>query len=344
MQFSEREKYHKYKALFLIAAIMLLVRGLVGTLDLRHLVSDGYYFGPDNVVMQVRSGGPADKAGVKVGDVVTRIDGIPVDDLLLLANRRRPSINSAGSVTVKRGTLERTFNFTYDELPPVDLIGAFGGVTLAGLAFLVLGTLAYLRRPSRLSSALCILCLLFALELLPRPYLESSIPRRLVAAALAFLATLSLAVLLDYCLQFSVVKSVLIARPWLRPATYLVAGAYGVAKATMEITTPPMSPRRSMLLTLANGSILSVYILLSLLVVVHRYWKTNAAERSAMGLDSMLLGMVIGFVPLVASTLVHTFYPDWGILPGERFYSLALLAVPLGLSSALMKLEPTVPG
>jgi hypothetical protein len=75
--------------------------------------------------------------------------------------------------------------------------------------------------------------------------------------------------------------------------------------------------------------------------VVHSYIKASPQERSASGLNLMLLGMLIGFGPLLLSILVHTLRPHMGELPGERFYSISLLAIPIGLAMALMKLKPT---
>jgi hypothetical protein len=36
---------------------------------------------------------------------------------------------------------------------------------------------------------------------------------------------------------------------------------------------------------------------------------------------------------------VHTINPHMGELPGERFYGISLLAIPIGLATALMKLN-----
>jgi hypothetical protein len=54
----------------------------------------------------------------------------------------------------------------------------------------------------------------------------------------------------------------------------------------------------------------------------------------------MLLGMLIGFGPILLSIVVHTINPHMGDLPGERFYTISLLAIPIGLAMALMKFKP----
>jgi hypothetical protein len=67
--------------------------------------------------------------------------------------------------------------------------------------------------------------------------------------------------------------------------------------------------------------------------------RASAEERSTTGLNLMLLGMVIGIGPLAISILYHAIFPHAGDLPGERFWNLTGIAIPIGLALALMKLE-----
>jgi hypothetical protein len=291
------------------------------------------------VVTLVRENSPAAAAGVKVGDTVTRIDAIAVEDFGSLVGQPRPAINSNGSVTVKRGATEETLTLKYGSQPMVDLIANFGAATLTGLAFLILGLLVYLKNPTRLSTMFCSLSLLFAVVLFNTPYFASSVLRRLAGGTTFFLVAMLFAVVLDYCLSFPAVKKVIARRTWVRQAIYVVAGAFGVMVATIFITTPVMTAVRSTLLSLAFGVVFGGYMLLSLIAVVHSYIKAGTRERSASGLNLMLLGMLIGFGPLLLSILVHTLSPHMGELPGERFYSISLLAIPIGLAMALMKLK-----
>jgi hypothetical protein len=272
-----------------------------------------------------------------VGDTVTYIDGIGMADFGSLIAQPRPAINSVGSVTVKRGVREETLPLTYGSQPAVDLIANFGAATLTGLAFLILGLMVYLKNPTRLSTMFCSLSLLFAVVLFNTPYFVSSVLRRFVVAATFFGVAMLFAVILDYCLAFPVTKKIIARRAWLRQAIYVVAGAFGVMLATIFITTPAMTPVRSTLLSLAFGMVFGGFILLSVIAVVHSYIKASSRERSATGLNLMLLGMLIGFGPILLSILVHTLSPHMGELPGERFWGISLLAIPIGLAMALIK-------
>lgn len=332
--------YARYKTLLSLLAAAVFIWGVLGTLDIRNIPFTGYVLSPDRVVTIVRENSPAAAAGVKVGDTVTKIDGIAVTDFASLAAQPRPGINSSGSVSVKRGATEETLTLKYGSQPMVDLIAGFGAATLTGLAFLILGLMVYLKNPRRLSTMFCSLSLLFAVVLFNNPYFASSVQRRLIGGALIFLVAMLFAVVLDYCLTFPTTKKIIAARAWLRQAIYVIVGAFGVMVATIIVTTPTMTDARTMLLSLAFGILFGGYILLSVIAVAHSYIKASTQERSATGLNLMLLGMLIGFGPLLLSILVHSISPHMGELPGERFYSITLLAIPIGLAMASMTLKP----
>ncbi|HJX91436.1 MAG TPA: PDZ domain-containing protein [Pyrinomonadaceae bacterium] len=335
----QKTDYARYKMLFYLLAAVAFIWGVLGTLDIRNIPFTGYVLSPDRVVTLVRENSPAAAAGIKVGDTVTKIDGIAVADLGSLIAQPRPAINSSGSVSVKRGAAtEETLTLKYGSQPMVDLIANFGAATLTGLAFLILGLLVYVKNPTRLSTMFCSLSLMFAVVLFNTPDLASSVLRRLAAGATFFLIAMLFAAVLDYCLSYPKTKKIIAGRTWLRQAIYVVAGAFGVMVATIFITTPLMTPVRSTLLSLGFGTIFGGYILLSVIAVIHSYIKASSQQRSTTGLNLMLLGMLIGFGPILLSILVHTISPHMGELPGERFYGITLLAIPIGLAMALVKL------
>jgi membrane-associated protease RseP (regulator of RpoE activity) len=335
--------YRRYKILLLVLTGVVFIWGAIGALDITRIPYAGYTLSPDGSrVTLVRAGSPAEQAGIKVGDTVTRMNGIPISDFAALTERGRPAIDSDGSVTVKRDATEQTLTFKYARPPLVDVMTGPGFLTLIGLAFLILGLMVYLKNPTRLSASFCSLSLLFAVTLFNAPYLASSLPRRIIGAVLSMLLAILLAVLLNYCLNFPSTKTIMIRRPWLRQASYLIAVAYGVMLATIIFTTPPMWGRRVLALSIINGLIIGGYVLLSVISVIHSYIKASAEDRKATGLNFMLLGLVIGFVPILLAVLLHTFIPHMADLPGERFYSMTMLAIPIGMALALMKREPAL--
>jgi hypothetical protein len=332
--------YSRYKTLFSILALVVFIWGVLGALEVNKMPYAGYSISPDNVVTQVRKGSPAEKAGLQVGDTITRIDNIAIEDFAALTNRGRPAIDSEATLTVKRGEAEQTLTLRYASLPMSDLLAGRGVGLLSGLLFLILGLWVYLKNPTRLSTTFCSLSLLFAFLLFGGPYFASPAARRLSGAILEFATSILLALILTYSLDYPRTKKIIADRRWLRQAIYLIAIVVGVMLATIVATTPSMGPGFSMALSTIMNVIWGGYLLLAVISVIHSYVKASAEERSLTGLNFLMLGMVIGFVPGLISIVVHTIAPHMGELPGERFWGITLLALPIGLALALMKLEP----
>jgi serine protease Do len=83
----------------LISPIHKVTRGSIGIIfrqDLSGAVNRVYGFKNGVLVQEIKAGGPAEKAGLKVGDIITAIDGRPIkdgDDLVNEIASRRPGSN-----------------------------------------------------------------------------------------------------------------------------------------------------------------------------------------------------------------------------------------------------------
>jgi membrane-associated protease RseP (regulator of RpoE activity) len=332
--------YKRYKILFSILAVALLIWGVFGAMEITKASYTGYTISADNVVTQVRAGSPAEAAGVRAGDKVTKIDGYAVESVAGFFERGRPAVGAAGSLTVTRDGAEQTLNFNYAAQPTSDMLATSGAGALIGLAFLILGMLVYLKNPTRLSAIFCALSLMLALLYLPPPNFASAGVRQATTAVIALIVGVMLATLLYYCLNFPRAKEALSARPWLRKAIFIIAPLLGLAFSIINLAVSNVSAGNSMILSVLVGVIYGGYLLLAIIAVIHSYAKSSAEERSASGLNLAMLGLVIGFGPLVIAILYHTILPHAGDLPGERFWSVTGIAVPICLALALMKLEP----
>ncbi len=337
---AQTANYNRYKILFSILAVVFLIWGAFGALEITKDPYHGYTISPDNVITQVRAGSPAEAAGVRAGDKVTKIDGYSVESVAGFYERGRPGIGSQGSLTVMRDGVEQTLTFNYATRPTSDMLASSGVGVLIGVAFLILGLMAYLKNPTRLSTIFCALSMMLAILFLPGPYITAPGVRRVTIAVISLIVGVMLAALLYYCLSFPRTKEVLTSRPWLRKAIFIIAPLLGVVFALINLIAPDISAGNSMLLFILSGVVYGGYLLLAVIAVIHSYVKSGAEERSASGLNLMLLGMVIGFGPLLISILYHTILPHAGDLPGERFWGVTVIAVPICLALGLMRLEP----
>ena len=335
--------YGAQRTLLSILALVLLVYGLLGTLEINREPYTGYTISPDNVVTQVRAGSPAETAGLRAGDSVAQIDGRPVESVAAFFERGRPEIGSQGSVTVSRDGAAQTLAFTYAARPTADLLATSGINVLIGLSFLVLGLLVYRRRPTRLSRLLCALSLMLALLYLPGPFVASVVLRRVWTALVAFVVGVTLATLLYYCLNYPRGQAGLASRPLVGRAIFAVAPLVGLAIALVNLLAPTLTAANSMLLSSVAGVVYGGYVLLAIVAVVRSYLKASATERRATGLDLIVRGVLIGWGPLVVVILYHTLFPRAGDLPLERFWGVTAIALPIGLALALMRLEPEAP-
>ena len=91
--------YQRQKLIFSILAVLVFCWAVSGALDIANIPYNGVVSSPDNVVIAAREGSPATQAGLQVGDTITKIDNIPIEDFAAFTNRARPAIGSDGSVT-----------------------------------------------------------------------------------------------------------------------------------------------------------------------------------------------------------------------------------------------------
>lgn len=91
-------------AIVAAAAVVGLLH-VLGALQMREQVYRGYRSGDDRVIIAVIQGGPADRAGLKVGDRLRRIDGIDAGDTKALEARPRARVGQTQSTVIDRGVV-----------------------------------------------------------------------------------------------------------------------------------------------------------------------------------------------------------------------------------------------
>ncbi len=92
----------KYKAMLLVIVATATVIGVLGVTDLKNAPYAGFFSGPNNDVVRVSPGSPADEAGLEVGDLMESIGGIAVTDTKARSRRLRPKIGETRTFVVGR--------------------------------------------------------------------------------------------------------------------------------------------------------------------------------------------------------------------------------------------------
>jgi hypothetical protein len=142
-------------------------------------------------------------------------------------------------------------------------------------------------------------------------------------------------------------------RPWLnrsfgKKLLYFPALLLWLLIAYRVLFTPPATSGLNTLTNFMAGIIIGGYVLFSLFQVLRNYSRTDKTERKALALNSMLLGTVVGFLPVAIAQLVTAFSPQ-SMLPGQVLFRTR--AIPLAgrdrrlrvRLSSTQKVSPVVP-
>jgi PDZ domain len=291
---------------------------VAGLIDLANVPYDGYSVRPDHVVAQVRAGSPAAEAGLKVGDRVVRVNGIPLDDARAIDRMPRAALGETRTLGVESGGATRNVAITYAGLPVSDVALKCAGFLIA-LACVAFGLLAYWKAPGKASLLLALTGVLWSCEFLPWPYIESYGLRQVVATLEWSCIAFGFATLLHTLAVFPKVKAPL---RW-RMATLLLytpASAIAVLFAWIFLVESPSSGKWASILGAATGAYVFLFLLLMLGAFIHSYATASPADRKRMGLHLALAGVLLGFGPAIMVGLLQLLAPSVA-LPGAQFDS-----------------------
>jgi membrane-associated protease RseP (regulator of RpoE activity) len=325
------------RVIILAVALLLLVWALFGMLDLPNRPFDGCHYTSGFVVTDVEKGEPADQAGLRVGDRILSMGGIPTADRSAVRRQPRAEIGERRAFVVQRtsessgATTTRTIEVSYSGEPAGHLIGVIGG-GFVGLVFLVCGTLVYVKAPSLPSLLFGIVGLGLGSVLLPEPYLHSYGLRVLTEALGLGAISVAFACLLHLLMVFPKAKRV-VERKGIVHLIYLPAVLLAIV-GTVSVTVQPAGVVETAILFLLLILLLP-YFVLPILAMVHSYAKATREERAAQGLYYLLWGILIGLGPLAVELIAKLVAPEIS-LPGSDYYFLALVLIPVSFTAVLM--------
>jgi len=190
------------------AAAVVGLLHVLGALQVREQVYRGYRSGDDRVIIEVIQGGPADRAGLRVGDRLTRIDGIDAGDAKALAARPRARVGHTQSIVIDRGGSSMEVQLILAGLPPIGVV-AYLASGLTGLSFLAFGLWAYFSAPRRTSRLLANAGIGLGAIFTEQPYVASPFPRALQESGLIAAGVFGFAALLHFALVFPTERKIL---------------------------------------------------------------------------------------------------------------------------------------
>ncbi len=325
------ENTSKYGMLINIVAVLFIIWGILGIMDAKNYTQSGYSTGDDWTVLNIEEGGPAEAAGMQVGDVVKSTGGIAVTDAKALSERERASVGETREIIVERDGEEVSLQLTYAALSDEDRTNNLIG-SLIGILFVLAGAYSNFKHKSALSGAYAIFAICFGFLFLGGPYLGTGLFSTLINILSTAVVLFSFTALAIYMLKYppeSTYNGKLIYAPMFIILAIIVI---------LEVTQMDNSATLNMVMRLLFGAFIISYFLISLITLIRKYNKADADQKSSRGLTLMLIGTIIGIVPILVYFTINTISPGMD-LPGNDYVLYTFAAIPIFFTMALNKLH-----
>jgi hypothetical protein len=327
----------KYGLAINVAAVLFIIWGILGMMDAKNYTYTGYTTGDDWSLLNVEEGSPAEAAGLEVGDVINSTGGIAVTDAKALSARERATIGETRAIVVDRNGEEVSLDLTYaaqtDEDKTNNMIGF-----IIGILFVVAGAYAHYKHRSELSSAFAVFSICFGFLFFGGPYLGTGVFSTFIGILSTAVVLFAFTALVIYMLRYppesdflSGKNKKLIYAPMLLILAIIVV---------LEVTQMDNSSSLNLMMRLLFGAFIICYFLIAIITQIKKFSNANSTERNSNGQSLMLMGTIIGLVPILVYFTAGTISP--GIeLPGDDYVFYTFAAIPIFFSLALNKLNTT---
>ena len=314
-------------------AVLFLVLGIMGYLDIKNYTYSGYQTNGDYTITRVEAGSPAEAAGLQAGDQLIMIDSLDVRDTKAWSDVPRTQVGQTKEFVVNRDGEEQSMSVTYSAQTGKDSMLNRLGWTM-GLIFLLMGLWAFRSRGDWASFLFAMFALGFAGSFMGGPYIESGLLGDLVGTLRFSFVLLSFAFLVDFLLHY----------PKRNPAvdkanhTKMIYGPAVLLILFFLILTIMKADSTSGLNTFIRYAMLLfvvVYFGRSIIIMVRNYMGASDEEKSS-GMSLMFWGTVIGLVPILIVYVLGTLMPGTA-LPGEDYAFLTMTLIPISFAMALNK-------
>jgi len=316
-----------------VAAALVGLLQVLSVVQVRDHPYAGYRTDTNRVVSEVSPGGPAARAGIRVGDRITRIGGITADDTRRLGAQPRAGIGESRDIVVDRGGLQVAASLTFGSLPAVDAI-AYLTSSLTGICFLGVGLWAMARIPRTSTTLLALAGIGLGAAFVNMPYFDSPTVRTVQEAFLVPAAMFGFVFLLHFTLVFPTPKRLMASR-FALPAIYAPPALIATGYLLATWLTAGRSGGPAAALLLAALVVVFIAFALSIAALVHGYATASSSFRSAWGLNALLVCVVPGLAPLVATAIVMV--APQVVLPGAEYYDVVWVLIPFALARAAVR-------
>jgi hypothetical protein len=315
---------------FIVPLGATLVAGwtIAGLVQMPHWPNDGYYADHQGTVAQVDSGGPAEAAGLLVGDEILSIEGVSVADLPAAPRRTYPKIGESQTLEIRRDEATATIALV---LGPYSRSHRLARIFGCIVAFGFLGAAVWVSLTVATFTGLLFSTfgLFQAFALVEGPFVGASEGFAGLAEVTAGVASLSLLV---HLFLFLPSPRKILNWPHLGKVVYgplLIFLILGIAEVILD-------PRFYEAFSAATLGWVFAYLILLLWIFGHGWVTARPGERWESGMGIILVGLGITLAPQLLRLAAFFLLPDI-VLPGTEYYSLFAVAIPVSMAIAIRR-------
>jgi len=329
-------QHAKYGSILTIAGIIFIIWGILGLMDAKNYTYIGYNSDDNWTVIKIEEGSPAEASGLQIGDVIKSTGGIAVTDSKALSKRKRAEIGETREFIVDRNGEEVALQLTYAKMLDKGRTNNIVGFII-GLLFIILGLFAHRKHKTSLSFAFAVFSVCFGFLFTNGPYIASNVLGDIVGVISTAIFLFSFTALAIYMLRYPPESAFLSGKN--SKLLYIPMLILLAIIVILEVAKPNNSGTLNMVMRLLFGAFIIGYFLIAVITLIRKYSRTSSTERGKNGLNLMLIGTVIGILPILIYFTVGTLSPGTE-LPGNDYVFYTFAAIPICFTMALNKLSP----
>jgi sigma-B regulation protein RsbU (phosphoserine phosphatase) len=327
------------RARVLAAAVLAVGIGLIQLLGIHGTFRQPYtgMAVMNSLVARVDPGSPAEGAGIKAGDVITAVNGVPASrSYRCLQIMETGAVGEILDLTLSRDGTALSVALALQS-PTRSVALQRVSLNFVSVAFLLLGLILYRKRADRLGLVFYLLCSAFAILVASSPPIRS--PYLHTGYRTLFLVAQNLlpAFFLHFFLLFP--EGMPRTRRWLTgliyaPAVILFCVFAGVMVAGGYLDISTGSTLLSAM-DAASSVYLAVCLIAGIVLFVIAYFRNRSTARRRR-LRVALWGTIAGVLPIAIVTLAVNLKPSLEI-PGEKFIVFFIVLIPASFAYAIVR-------